>query len=182
MNKKAALEMSVQSIVIFVITFIVVGLLIALIVSMFETIEDNLGIIETPPQVTPSANKPLAVAGDKLVLRTNRDTTSVFGVYLSAPVEMGNILTVEIVQQDTSSPPVWIPGNCTGFGTNATLVFASRSEPAPTNLSAGQTMGIRGLVRTSSPPGTYTCFMRVQDSRTPANVIAFGSFQLEIRN
>ena len=178
MNNKAALEMSVQSIVIFVITFIVVGLLIGLIVRMFETIEDNLGIIETPPQVTPSANKPLAVAGDKLVLRTNRETTAVFGVYLSAPVEMGDILTVGIVERTTGADP-WIPGNCTGFTNNATLVFASRSEPAPTNLNAGQTMGIRGLVRTDSPPGTYTCFMRVQNSTD--GVLAFGSFQLEIR-
>jgi len=178
MNKKAALEMSVQSIVIFIITFIVVGLLIALITSMFENIEDSLGIIETPPTVTPTANKPLAVSGDKLVLRTNRETRVVFGVYLSENVAQGQILQVNVVERDGAD---WIAGNCQGFGGNeAVLEFASQSEPAPTNLNAGQTMGVRGLVRTSSAPGTYTCFMNVQND--VPEVLAFGSFELEIKS
>jgi hypothetical protein len=199
MNNKAALEMSVQSIVIFIITFIVVGLLIALITTMFENIEDNLGIIETPPTVNPTASKPIAVSGDKLVLRTNRETPVVFGVYLSEPIGQGELLYVEIVKRNPNHDPsdsnsrLWwrwnaadntdaytsTTGECSGFISSGFITFATNFGPAPTSLNAGQTMGIRTQVKSGSTPGTYTCFMRVTDGTRD---LAFGSFELEIRS
>ena len=185
MNKKAALEMSVQSIVIFVITFIVVGLLIGLITSMFQNIEDNLGIIETPPTVNPTPSKPIAVPGDKIVLRTNRETPVVFGVYLSDSIEAGDLLYVDIIRRDNDN---WVgmtvgasglDGQCVGFSpTNGVITFATNYGPATTNLLAGQTLGIRAQVKSASAIGTYTCFMRVHDG---TNELAFGTFELEIK-
>jgi len=177
MNKKAALEMSVQSIVIFVLTFIVVGLIITLIVSLFDSLPPP-DVIMPPLSANPSQSKPLAVPGDLIILRTNKAERADFGIYLSSNLNMGETLTLEIVRKQGED---WVQGTCEGFdGASATLQFTSKSTPAPTNMNAGEVMGIRLPIKTTAIPGTYTCFMNVRNEA--GEVLSFGSFALEVKS
>ena len=182
MNRKAALEMSVQSIVTFVLTFIVLGIVIALIIGMFDTIEERIpSIVDRPTQVNPTASRPIDVQGGSVLLRRHRESSVMFGVYLLEGITRGdyvNFTTVNPTDTDVHNYP------CVGFGNeNAEIEFASTIYIAEVDHPAGRTVGFPATVRTSGEPGRYTCYVAAigRDAQGQDEVFAYGSFSLQIQ-
>ena len=84
MNRRAALEMSVQSIVIFVLAFIVMGLIIGVINAMFGQITDQVELIPSPGVElggNPTADRPLLVQNGEVNMPIRGETSAFFGIF-----------------------------------------------------------------------------------------------------
>jgi hypothetical protein len=181
MNKKAALEMSVQSIVIFIITFIVVGLLIALITGMFDQITPSvnrlMGVeLDVPP---PTSDKPVVIDGGKLFLTTRGTQEIIFGMYNTGAVITTGELVFRIEQ-------------CTDWtgqvGTTLLPTFQAR-YPVPTGgIASGEVVIFQTFVKENGmSKGDFTCTIGVHSVATgvvlpnPSIPIVSAPFLLNIK-
>lgn len=158
MNRRAALQMSVQSIVVFVLAFIVMGLLIGVIHTIFGQISNQTALIQQPGVdlgAQPSQNEPFIVQNGEVTINKGKDTKVYFGFYntgdnlpLGATVKL--ILNkTGLTQNGVTNPP---PIGCQGFG----------GSPWSPDIQANQ-----AVLKTALPNGAITKYQTIM--RLPTN-------------
>ena len=165
MDRKAALQMSVQSIVTFVLAFIVMGLLIGVIQVMFSQIEGQVELIPSPGVELggrPTADRPFLVQNGEIVLRKGQSRNVYFGVYntLERDVKIGDPWIFDVV-----GCVGFEPGDDPDFEVQASVYFHERS------IQQGDVITFQTVVRSDNNAvvrgSKYTCYGAVYDLYGP---------------
>lgn len=91
MNKKGALELGINTVVVLVIAIIIVGGGIAFVTGIFSKLNANVASISPsilPVQPTPQ--KPIAISGDTITVKNTGSKTILVGVYNTDPGPLTN--------------------------------------------------------------------------------------------
>ena len=177
MNKRAALELSVQSIVVFVLAFIVMGLIIGVIQMMFGQITDQVSLIPTPGVElggNPTADRPLLVQNGEVNIPRGRETSAFFGIYYT-------------LEQDAELGELWelnIPDECSGFDGDVTLQIQRDRFRVDRNVTLGDVLKFQTNVQIEDWSGiqrqdSFTCELEVTKDGA-SSPFAYGTFILNI--
>ena len=180
MNRRAALEMSVQSIVVFVLAFIVMGLIIGVINAMFTQISDQVSLIPSPGVElggNPTAERPLLVQNGELNIPRGRQASAFFGIYYT-------------LEDDAGLGDTWTlgGGECQGFGsTSFNLEIQRTTFTVDRNITFGDVLKFQTNVRVPQATPTvrgdsFTCSLNVtKTAPTPGtSPFAYGTFIVNI--
>ncbi len=128
--KKAALQMSVQSIIVFVLAFIVLGILIALIQGMFDPLKTQIKRLPLSVDlgVEPTVDKPIVVENGDLKLDYSKASPIRFALYYSGKDLDGDGNEDSLSSNDGDAFITFKINRCKGFGN---VLFQGDSSKLP---------------------------------------------------
>jgi len=170
MNKKGALELSVNAIVILIIALTILGLVLGFAVSKFRGLSSQLTISEETPTATPQIPIQFPGGDDELTLTKGQTTQMTMSVYNPSTFEL---------DFRASSNAAQVAGSCAGVGTIAfknpstnKVAAGAKATTATTevvfdvvgSLDAGQTGDLVAVVTVEGgvSVGTYACLIELQ--------------------
>ena len=116
--KKAALQMSVQSIIVFVLAFIVLGILIALIQGMFDPLKTQIKRLPLSVDlgVEPTVDRPIVVENGDLKLDYGKPSPIRFALYYNGIDLDGDDAEDSLTSEDMNAFISFKITRCKGFG------------------------------------------------------------------
>ncbi len=191
--KKAALQMSVQSIIVFVLAFIVLGILIALIQGMFDPLKTQIKRLPLNVDlgVEPTVDKPIVVENGDLKLEYGKPSPIRFALYYAGKDLNGDNAEDTLLSNDGESYITFKITRCKGFGN---VLFEDDSPKLPEvqgeyfldyDIKPGDSIALETNVKENRMDrGEYTCRIEAiyhDTSNDEEYKIATSTFRLSVQ-
>ncbi len=167
MNKKGALELSVNAIVILIIALTILGLVLGFAVSKFRELSGQITINEDTPEATPQI--PIQFPGGKseITLSKAQPTRAVLSIYNPSAYTID--LTGTASRVETS---------CVGGGVGASLASGDITVTAAGSIDAGTTgeVPVVFTLANSVVPGEYSCKFAIMEDATTTEQVSRSLF------
>ncbi len=195
--KKAALQMSVQSIIVFVLAFIVLGILIALIQGMFDPLKTQIKRLPLSVDlgVEPTVDKPIVVENGDLKLDYGKDSPIRFALYYNGKDLDGDGAEDPLSSDGENAYITFEITRCKGFGNvlysnensngNSKLPEVQGEYFLDRDIKPGDSIQLETNIKENRMNrGSYTCRIEAhyhKDESSDEQKIAVSTFRLTVQ-